>query len=297
MFLSDAPTCGCRGADPLATFEREAPCLVATADRPRDVGHLAVDRAGLRAALGGRAEVVEAMGAKASGRPGVNVARIGSFMTTSVDQSGDLPVLATREAIQNGIDAIKAAIRARKTRAGEGRFAVTWDGDRRALTWEDNGIGMDADTILTKFLSLGDSGKRDAGDSEEAAGGFGVAKAVILGTSKDNHIVAAGSVTEAVRRARAHAHALLRVEVEVESLEELREALAAGADVVLLDNMDDATLREAVAINAGRARLEASGNMTAERIRRLVGIGVHQVSMGGLIHQARWADLSMRVVG
>jgi hypothetical protein len=130
---------------------------------PRDSGRLAVDRAGLRAALGGRDELVEAMAAKASGRPGVNVARIWSFMTTSVYQSGDLPVLATREAIQNGIDAIKAAIRARKTRAGDGRFAVTWDGDRRALTWEDNGVGMDADTILTKFLSLGDSGKRDAG--------------------------------------------------------------------------------------------------------------------------------------
>jgi len=182
--VADTPTCGCRRPDPLAAFEREALRAVATADRPREVGRLAVDRAGLRAALGGRAEVVEAMGAKASGRPGVNVARIWSFMTTSVYQSGDLPVLATREALQNGIDAIKAAIRSRKTRTGEGRFAVTWDPGRRALTWEDNGVGMDAETILTKFLSLGDSGKRDAGDSEEAAGGFGVAKAVILGTSR-----------------------------------------------------------------------------------------------------------------
>jgi hypothetical protein len=179
-----SPTCGCRHPDPLAAYARETLRAVATAAPPRDTGRLSVDRAGLRAALGGRDELVEAMAAKASGRPGVNVARIWSFMTTSVYQSGDLPVLATREAIQNGIDAIKAAIRARKTRAGEGRFTVTWDGDRRALTWEDNGVGMDADTILTKFLSLGDSGKRDAGDSEEAAGGFGVAKAVILGTSK-----------------------------------------------------------------------------------------------------------------
>lgn len=184
MTHTDAPTCGCRRADPLATFERETLRAIAPADRPRDVGRLTVDRAGLRAALGGRAEVVEAMGAKASGRPGVNVARIWSFMTTSVYQSGDLPVLATREALQNGIDAIKTAMRARKTRAGEGRFAVTWDPGRRALTWEDNGVGMDAETILAKFLSLGDSGKRDAGDSEEAAGGFGVAKAVILGTSR-----------------------------------------------------------------------------------------------------------------
>ncbi|MCK6527705.1 hypothetical protein L6R50_09120 [Myxococcota bacterium] len=158
--------------------------LLARQGAPKAAARLRIDHAALRAALGGRAEVVEAMEAKATGRPGVNVARIWSFMTTSVYQSGDLPVLATREGLQNGIDAIRAAIRARKTRAGEGRFAVTWDPGRRALSFEDNGIGMDATTILTKFLSLGDSGKRDAGDSEEAAGGFGVAKAVILGTSR-----------------------------------------------------------------------------------------------------------------
>jgi nicotinate-nucleotide pyrophosphorylase (carboxylating) len=122
---------------------------------------------------------------------------------------------------------------------------------------------------------------------------FGLFDGVLI---KDNHIVAAGGITAAVARARAHAHALLKIEVEVESLDELHEALAAGADTILLDNMDDATLREAVAITAGRARLEASGNMTAERIRRLVGMGIDQVSMGGLIHQARWADLSLRIL-
>lgn len=115
---------------------------------------------------------------------------------------------------------------------------------------------------------------------------------------KDNHIVAAGGIAVAVARARAHAHHLLRVEVEVESLDELAEALAAGADVILLDNMDDDTLRAAVAMRTARAPaviLEASGNMTAERIARIAGIGLDFVSMGGLIHQARWADLSMRI--
>ena len=129
---------------------------------------------------------------------------------------------------------------------------------------------------------------------------------------KDNHIVAAGGLTTAVRRARASAHHLLRIEVEVESLGELREALAAGADVVLLDNMDDATLHEAVAMRAAHRAaggqpvvLEASGNMTAERIARLAATlqganlqgagGLDFVSMGGLVHQARWADLSMRI--
>ncbi|MDP2305935.1 MAG: carboxylating nicotinate-nucleotide diphosphorylase, partial [Pseudomonadota bacterium] len=104
---------------------------------------------------------------------------------------------------------------------------------------------------------------------------------------KDNHIVAAGGLTTAVRRARSAVHHLLRIEVEVETLAELAEALAAGADVVLLDNMDDATLREAVAMRATHRAaggqpvvLEASGNMTAERIARLGDVGLDFVSMG-----------------
>ena len=117
-------------------------------------------------------------------------------------QVGTGGALATREALQNASDAIKAAVRARKTRTGTGRFEVTWDAERRALTWADNGIGMDTTTILEKFLSLGESGKSDASSSEEAAGGFGVAKAVILGTStslswelhsRDNLAVSKGS--------------------------------------------------------------------------------------------------------
>jgi nicotinate-nucleotide pyrophosphorylase (carboxylating) len=122
---------------------------------------------------------------------------------------------------------------------------------------------------------------------------FGLFDGVMI---KDNHIVAAGGIATAVARARAMVHPLLRIEVEVETLDELRQALDAGADVILLDNMDDGTLREAVVITAGRARLEASRNMTATRLRGLVGMGIDQVSMGGLIHQARWADLSMRIL-
>jgi nicotinate-nucleotide pyrophosphorylase (carboxylating) len=121
---------------------------------------------------------------------------------------------------------------------------------------------------------------------------FGLYDGVLI---KDNHIVAAGGIGVAIRRARAHAHHLLRVECEVETLAELVEALEAGADAVLLDNMDDATLAEAVRITAGRAMLEASGNMDRERIARIRGVGVDCVSMGGLVHQARWADLSMRI--
>ncbi|MCK6529699.1 hypothetical protein L6R50_19810 [Myxococcota bacterium] len=150
----------------------------------RSAGRLRIDWPRLHAALGGRAEVVEAMAAKVSGRPGVNAGVVWRMLTRSLYASGDLPVLATREALQNGgADAVRAAIRSHQLRPGEGRFDVTWDPSRRALTWQDNGIGLSADEILSKFLVIGESGKRAAADSGEAAGGFGVAKAVILGCS------------------------------------------------------------------------------------------------------------------
>lgn len=114
---------------------------------------------------------------------------------------------------------------------------------------------------------------------------------------KDNHIQAAGGISAAVARARSRAHPLLKIEVEVEDLQELEEALKAGADVVLLDNMSNELLREAVKIAGGRAILEASGNMNVQRAAALQGSGIDYVSMGGLIHQARWADLSMRIQG
>lgn len=158
--------------------------LRARGARPEKRAKLRVDLLGLRRALGGRAELLEGeRAAKATGRPKANVGAIWRYFTTSTYESGDLPVIATREALQNGLDAIKAAVAARQIKAGEGRFSVTWDARSRSLTWEDNGVGMDADTILSKFLSLGDSGKKDAQSSDEAAGGFGVAKAVILGVS------------------------------------------------------------------------------------------------------------------
>ncbi len=115
---------------------------------------------------------------------------------------------------------------------------------------------------------------------------------------KDNHITAVGSLTEAVRRARAANHHLVRVEVEVRTLSELGEALSTAADVILLDNMDDETLAEAVR-QARSTRpsviLEASGNMDPERIERIRDLGLDLVSAGGLIHQARWADLSLKL--
>jgi nicotinate-nucleotide pyrophosphorylase (carboxylating) len=112
---------------------------------------------------------------------------------------------------------------------------------------------------------------------------------------KDNHVAACGGVGEAVRRARARASAMLKLEVEVVDLPGLEEALAAGADIVLLDNMDDGAMAEAVRRTGGRALLEASGNMTLERLPRVAATGVDFVSMGAVTHSARAVDISFEV--
>jgi len=114
---------------------------------------------------------------------------------------------------------------------------------------------------------------------------------------KDNHAACAGSVGEAVRRARAGAHPLLKVEAEVSTPEQIDEALRAGADMLLLDNLGDEELRKAVQQVAGRVPLEASGGMTLERLPRVAATGVDYVSVGALTHSAPAADLSLLVEG
>jgi nicotinate-nucleotide pyrophosphorylase (carboxylating) len=113
---------------------------------------------------------------------------------------------------------------------------------------------------------------------------------------KENHIAAAGSVTAALRAAKVEA-AGLEIEVEVETLEQLREALAAGARRILLDNFPLERLREAVAVSGGRARLEASGGVTLETVRRIAETGVDDISVGALTKDVRAVDLSMRFDG
>jgi nicotinate-nucleotide pyrophosphorylase (carboxylating) len=112
---------------------------------------------------------------------------------------------------------------------------------------------------------------------------------------KDNHVAACGGVAEAVRRARASAGAMLKIEVEVVDLPGLDAAIAAGAEIVLLDNMDDPTMAEAVRRAAGRVLLEASGNMTLERLPRVSATGVDYVSMGAITHSARAMDISFEL--
>ncbi|MBI5607417.1 MAG: carboxylating nicotinate-nucleotide diphosphorylase [Deltaproteobacteria bacterium] len=114
---------------------------------------------------------------------------------------------------------------------------------------------------------------------------------------KENHTHAAGSIAKAVAAARQVGSHLLKVEVEVETLADLDAALLAGADVILLDNMDLAQLRQAVQRTAGRALLEASGNMTLERVRQVAETGVDLISVGALTHSVVAADLSLRIQG
>jgi nicotinate-nucleotide pyrophosphorylase (carboxylating) len=113
---------------------------------------------------------------------------------------------------------------------------------------------------------------------------------------KENHIKAAGSIAAAVQAARTQ-HPELKVEVEVENLEELQDALSVGADQILLDNMTLSRLREAVTINNGRAKLEASGGVTLTSIRDIANTGVDYISVGSLTKNIRAIDLSMRFVG
>lgn len=114
---------------------------------------------------------------------------------------------------------------------------------------------------------------------------------------KDNHIDAAGGITQAVAAVRSHSESKgLLVEVEVRSLDELREALTLQVDRILLDNMDEQQMREAVAITAGRIPLEASGNMSLERAAAVAATGVDYISVGALTHSAPALDLSMRIL-
>jgi len=112
---------------------------------------------------------------------------------------------------------------------------------------------------------------------------------------KDNHAAAAGGIGEAVRRAKAAAHPLLKVEAEVSTPEQIEEALRAGADMLLLDNLGDAELKKAVQQVNGRVPTEASGNMTLDRLPRVAACGLDYVSVGALTHSAPSADLSLLV--
>lgn len=111
---------------------------------------------------------------------------------------------------------------------------------------------------------------------------------------KDNHIGAAGSITKAIELAKEYAPFVRKIEVEVENLEMLEEALNAGADIIMLDNMDNEMMKLAVKKVAGRAETECSGNVTKERLKEIAEIGVDYISCGALTHSAHILDISLK---
>ena len=121
---------------------------------------------------------------------------------------------------------------------------------------------------------------------------FGLSDGILI---KDNHIDAVGGIAKAVSRCRERAHHLLKIEVECRNIEEVKEALHAGADVLLLDNMTIAEMETAVGIAKGKAILEASGNITLENVRDVAATGVDLISVGALTHSVKAADISLLI--
>lgn len=111
---------------------------------------------------------------------------------------------------------------------------------------------------------------------------------------KDNHIGAAGSITKAIQMAKAYAPFVRKIEIETETLEQVKEALDAGADIIMLDNMDNDTMRKAVNMIDGKAQTECSGNVTKKRLKEIAEIGVDFVSCGALTHSAPIMDVSLK---
>jgi nicotinate-nucleotide pyrophosphorylase (carboxylating) len=190
-----------------------------------------------------------------------------------------------------------------------GRFASILIAERVALNLVQRACGI-ATLTRRAVEALGNSsvklldtrktppGMRQVAKAAVRAGGghnhrFGLFDGILI---KDNHIAAVGgSVSEAVRRVRANAPRLVKIEVEVTSVAQLEEAIDAGADICMLDNMSDAQIREAVRAARGRVELEASGGITLERLPQVAALGVDYVSMGALTHSAPAMDLSLEL--
>lgn len=122
---------------------------------------------------------------------------------------------------------------------------------------------------------------------------FNLSEGVLI---KDNHIQASGSIKKALERAKSAIPHTMKIEIEVETLEQLEEALNAGADIILLDNMDCNTLREAVLLNNGRVLLEASGNINEKNVREIAETGVDLISVGAITHSVKALDISLKLI-
>ena len=188
-----------------------------------------------------------------------------------------------------------------------GDIRVLLSGERTALNYLQRMSGIATYTnSITKLLAgsktkLLDTRKTTPNNrifekyAVKAGGGYNhrynLSDGVLL---KDNHIGAAGSVRKAVEMARDYAPFVRKIEVETENLDMVREAVEAGADIIMLDNMSTEEMQEAIRIIDGRAEVECSGNVTKENIGRLTSLGVDYISSGALTHSAPILDISMK---
>jgi nicotinate-nucleotide pyrophosphorylase (carboxylating) len=191
----------------------------------------------------------------------------------------------------------------------EGPLAPILTGERAALNFLQRMCGI-ATTTREYVRAIGSSKARILDTRKTSPGLRGLDKyAVRVGGGsnhrfglfdgiliKDNHIAASGSVAKAVELARAHAPHTLKIEVEVENLDGVREALKAGSDIILLDNMPSEEMRQAVQWVQGRALLEASGGITLETLHEVASTGVDFISAGALTHSVRASDLSLEII-
>ncbi|MBL7972343.1 MAG: carboxylating nicotinate-nucleotide diphosphorylase [Prolixibacteraceae bacterium] len=148
---------------------------------------------------------------------------------------------------------------------------------------------LDTRKTLPGFRMLDKYAVKTGGASNHRIGLFDMAMI------KDNHIEVAGGITEAVKAVRNNIKEGIRIEVETTTIAQVQEALDAGADIIMLDNMDNETMRRSVELIAGRAKVEASGNMTLERLKEVAATGVDFISIGALTHSVSALDISQRL--
>ena len=152
-----------------------------------------------------------------------------------------------------------------------------------------NTVILDTRKTLPGFRMLDKYAVRTGGATNHRIGLFDM---VMI---KDNHIEVAGGIAPAVKQIKAKLAPSIKIEVETTNLKQVEEALAAGADIIMLDNMDNETMAKAVQLIQGKAKVEASGNMTLERIRGVASTGVDYISIGALTHSVQALDISQRL--
>jgi nicotinate-nucleotide pyrophosphorylase (carboxylating) len=190
----------------------------------------------------------------------------------------------------------------------EGSYRALLTGERTALNFLQRLSGIA--TMSNKYAEAVKDFKTEILDTRKTLPGFNKLDKYAVKTGggtnhrhglhdmamiKDNHIEVAGGITAAVNAVRSKIEPDIKIEVETTTLEQVQEALDAKADIIMLDNMDTETMRKGVELIAGRAKVEASGNMTLERLREVAATGVDYISIGALTHSVNALDISQRI--